>query len=136
MNTKIETGFNKIGRIRDLADLAKSLFPHNRRHQKVFLAIFIELKYADGQSLSSLNWIVDKYKISRRIFEIVRAKMRRLGIIDHISRFNRAHGYREAWMFSKRFNKSLMKLCDYFDSFRESQDYKQELKDRDLFKYL
>jgi len=105
MNTKIEVGFNKIGRIRDLADLARSLFPHNKRHQKVFLAIFIELKYADGQSLPSLNWIADKYKISQRVFEIVRAKMRRLGIIDHISRFILTSSYREAWMFSKRFNK-------------------------------
>jgi len=66
MNTKIELNHNKISRVRDLSDLAIILFPHNKQHQKVFLAIFIELKYADGQAISSLNRITEKYNISRR----------------------------------------------------------------------
>ena len=136
MNTKIEAGFNKIGRIRDLADLARSLFPHNKRHQKVFLAIFIELKYADNQYLPNLNWICDQYKISRRIFEIVRAKMRRLGLIDHVSRFNALYGYREGWTFSSRFKRSVLKLEKSIDIFKNNKFPKQEMKDRDLFNYI
>jgi len=136
MNTKIELNHNKITKIRDLADLAIILFPHNKRHQRVFLAIVVELKYAPGQSLGSLDWIAIDYCISRRVFEIVRAKMRRLGLIDHVSRFSRRSGYREAWMFSARISRSLVRLSELQQSFTEVGDARQERKDRDLFRYL
>jgi hypothetical protein len=136
MMTKIELSFNRIAKIQDLSDLAFLLFPHNKRHQKVFLAIFIELKYSEDGFLPSLNWIADKYKFSRRLLEIVRAKLRRLGIIDHVSRFSGSYGYREGWIFSSRFHKSLSKLSDAFVDFKSNTDPKQELKDRDSFRYL
>ena len=60
MNTKIELNHNKITRVRDLSDLAIILFPHNKRHQKVYLAIYIELKYAVDQSLPTLDWISER----------------------------------------------------------------------------
>jgi hypothetical protein len=68
--------------------------------------------------------------------ELVRAKMRRLGLIDHVSRFGQRHGYREGWVFSSRFAKSAMALSGLPDEFREVKDAKQEAKDRDLFRYL
>jgi len=136
MRTKIEFGFNKINRIADLVDLAELFFPHNKRHQKVFLAIFIELKYANNQFLPSLNWICDEHSISRRLLEIVRSKMRRLGLIDHVSRFNSKYGYREGWIFSTRFRKSISNLDKSIGLFKDNTDSKQEMKDRDLFKYL
>jgi hypothetical protein len=136
MNTKMELNHNKVGRIRDLADLGLVLFPHNKRHQRVFLAVFIELKYAPEQSLPSLDWIAVEYGISRRVFEIVRAKMRRLGLIDHVSRFSKRSGYREAWMFSTRFRRSLIRLSELQRSFVELGDAGQEQRDRDLFRYL
>ena len=134
--TKIEFGFNKISRIDDLADLAALFFPHNKRHQKVFLAIFIELKYADNQFLPNLNYTCDKYSISRRLLEIVRSKMRRLGLIDHVSRFNSKYGYREGWIFSTRFSKSISNFDKSIGLFKAKTDSKQEIKDRDSFKYL
>jgi len=134
--TKIEFGFNKINRIQSLDEFAELLFPNNRNHQKLFLAIFIELKYADDQFLKSLDWVADKYGCSRRVLEIVRAKMRRLGLIDHVSRFSGKHGYREGWVFSSRFAKSGMALSGLPDKFREIRDAKQEAKDRDLFRYF
>jgi len=136
MWTKIEFGFNKISRTEDLADLAELLFPHNKRHQKVFLAIFIELKYAENQFLPSLSWICDKYHLSCRLMEIVRSKMRRLGLIDHVSRFNVKYGYREGWVFSTRFRKSVSDLDKSIRLFKANTDSKQEIKDRDSFKYL
>ena len=52
--TKIEFNAKKIDRIQGLDELAAILFPGNRNHQKVFLAIFIEIKYSkDGSSLIS-----------------------------------------------------------------------------------
>jgi len=134
--TKIEFGFNKISRVESLDEFAELLFPNNRDHQKLFLAIFVELKYADGQFLKSLDWAADKHGCSRRVLEIVRAKMRRLGLIDHVSRFGQRRGYREGWVFSSRFAKSAMALSGLPDRFRKIRGAKQEAKDRDLFRYL
>ena len=136
MNTKIEFGFNKMNRIDDLADMASVLFPNNKRHQKAFLAIFIELKYTDNQFLSDLKWIGEKYKVSKRVFEIVRAKMRRLGLIDHVSRFNAKYGYREGWVFSSRFKRSVLKMEKHLVTFIKNACPKQETKDRVLFSYF
>ena len=106
-STKIDVNYNKISRIQYLDELARILFPGNRNHQKVFLAIFIELKYAQLNFISSLNILCEKYSISPRMLETVRSKMRRMGIIDHVSRFNKIYGYREGWVFSNRFLKVL-----------------------------
>lgn len=136
MNTKVELGYNRIARITDLAEFAMVLFPGNRSHQRVFLAIVVELKYADGQFLPALDWVSDKYGISRRVFELVRAKMRRVGLIDHVSRFNQRYGYREGWVFSKRFQRSLLQLGESWQEFSVVGDERKEQKDRDLFRYL
>ena len=134
--SKIEFGFNRIGRVESLDEFAELLFPNNRNHQKLFLAIFVELKYAEGQYLKSLEWVADRYGCSRRVLEIVRAKMRRLGLIDHVSRFGQRYGYRVGWVFSSRFAKSAIALSGLPDRFREVKDVKQEARDRDLFRYL
>jgi len=94
VNTKIEVSHNKIARIQGLDELAAILFPANRAHQKVFLAVFIELKYAEGEFLPSLKPLCTTYGFSPRTLETVRSRMRRMGIIDHVCRFNKAHGYR------------------------------------------
>lgn len=135
-NTKIELNHNKIARIHDLDELAKVLFPGNRNHQKIFLAIFIEQKYAHSEFLPSLTFLCDKYEFTPRVLETVRSKMRRMGIIDHVSRFNKAYGYREGWVFSNRFSRVLARLIKLFQGFRERKDAIQERKDRDLFMYL
>lgn len=135
-STKIELNYNKIARIQGLDELAKILFPGNRNHQKIFLAIFIELKYAPEQFLPSLAPLCDKYGFTPRMLETVRSKMRRIGIIDHVSRFNRAYGYREGWVFSNRFTKALTRLAELAQGYRNRKDDLQEQKDRDLFIYL
>ena len=134
--TKVEFSCNKIARIKDLDELAPLLFPGSRDQQKVFLAIFIELKYAKGQFMPYLNTLCRKYEFSPRILETVRSKMRRMGVIDHVSRFNKVHGYKEGWVFSSRFSHSLARLADLTRDFKERKDALQERKDRDLFRYL
>jgi len=135
-STKIDLNHNKIGRIHGLDELAGVLFPGNNNHQKIFLAIFIELKYAPQQFLASLTPLCDKYDFTPRMLETVRSKMRRMGIIDHISRFNKTHGYREGWVFSNRFSRTLTRLSELTQDFRTRKDALQERKDRDLFMYL
>jgi hypothetical protein len=134
--TKIEFSCNKIARIKDLDELAALLFPGSRDQQKVFLAIFIELKYSKGQFIPYLRPLCEKYDFTPRQLETVRSKMRRLGVIDHVSRFNKTHGYKEGWVFSSRFSHSLARLADLTNDFKERKDALQERKDRDLFRYL
>jgi hypothetical protein len=135
-NTKIELNHNQVSRVQGVDDFASIIFPNNKDHQKIFLAIFIELKYATDQFLPSLVFIGEKYHVSRRVLETVRSKMRRMGLIDHVSRFNKRYGYREGWIFSTRFRKACMRLADCPLVFRQRMEPNQERKDRDLFRYL
>lgn len=135
-STKIDLNHNKIGRIQALDELATVLFPGNKNHQKVFLAIFIELKYAPREFLPSLSPLCEKDGFTPRILETVRSKMCRMGIIDHVSLFNKAHGYREGWIFSNRFTRSLKRLSELEQGFRDRKGTLQERKDWDLFNYI
>ena len=134
VSTKIELNHNKIARIESLDELAVILFPGNKNHQTIFIAIFVELKWAEDQFLYALEPIADKYGYSRRILETVRAKMRRLGLIDHVSRFNKKYGYREGWVFSNKFSKAINRLAKLITTLKERKNAVQERKDRDLFK--
>lgn len=136
VSTKVELGFNKIARMRDLDELATVLFPGNRNHQRVFLAIFVELKWAEEQFLPKLEPIANQYGFSRRTLETVRAKMRRLGLIDHVSRFNKKHGCREGWVLSGRFEQSLGKLANLITAAKERRRGAQKEKDRRAWQFL
>ncbi len=111
-STKIELSFNKINRMSDLADLAELLFPGNRNQQHAFLVIWIALKWADNCMVPNLAVPAEKHGVSRRTLERVRAKMRRMGLIDHVSRFSAEWGYREGWALSGRFERALRTLAD------------------------
>lgn len=134
--TKIEFSCNKIARIQGLDELAALLFPGSREQQKVFLAIFIELKYSKDPFIASLSPLCEKYGFTPRILETVRSKARRLGIIDHCSRFSKTHGHRDGWVFSSRFSHSLARLAELIKEIKERKETSQERKDRDLFRYL
>ena len=135
-STKIELNHSKISRMEGLDDLARTLFPGNKNHQRTFLAMFVELKWAPDQFLPVLEPIADKHSISRRTLETVRAKMRRLGLIDHVSRFNQKHGYREGWVFSRRFANNVHRLAQRVEQLRTRTEPNQERKDRDMHRYL
>ena len=135
-STKIEFNFNKIARIQGLDELAKLFFPGNKNHQRIFLAIFIELKYAPENFLPALNHLCEKYDFTPRMLETVRSKMRRMGLIDHVSRFNKAYGYREGWIFSNRISSSLLRITDLIKNFRDRKNALQKQKDIDLFRYI
>ena len=59
-----------------------------------------------------------------------------MGVIDHVSRFNKAYGYREGWVFSSRFSRALRRLIELTKDFRDRKDALQEKKDRDVFVYV
>jgi hypothetical protein len=136
VSTKIDVGYNKLARVEGLDELARVLFPGNRNHQRIFLAVFVDLKWAEDQFLAALEPVADKHGLSRRSLETVRAKMRRLGLIDHVSRFNKRYGYREGWVFSSRFGKALRRLADLTESLRDRRGDAGERKDRDSLRYV
>ena len=134
---KVELGFNRIARLNGLDDLARVLFPGNRNHQRTFLAIFLELKYAGDGRLPSLSFITRKYQVSRRTLERVRARTRKLGLIDHVSRNSAKLGYREGWTLSTRFERSLQALQQKSRSHRHAgTSPRQKRKDLDALDYL
>ena len=134
--TKIEFNAKKIDRIHGLDELAALLFPGNRNQQKVFLAIFIEIKYSKELFIPYLQPLCGKYGFSPRMLETVRSKAVRLGLIEHVSRLNRKLGYRDGWVFSSRFSRSLARLSELLQDLKDRKDTLQERKDRDLFRYL
>ena len=125
-STRIEVSFNKIARLDDLADLAELLFPGNRNQQHAFLDVWLAIKWADHHMVSNLGKVVRQHGISKRTLERVRAKMRRMGLIDHVSRFGARYGYREGWVLSNRFERALQelacKVADLKDASKGSRD--------------
>lgn len=111
-NTKVELNANKIARINDASDFAELLFPGNRNQQHAFLVIWFTLKWAGPELVPNLKEPASRHGVSPRTLSRVRAKLRRLGLIDHVSQFNARHGYREGWMRSTRFEKSLTQLAE------------------------
>ncbi len=98
--------------MQDLADLADLLFPNNRNQQHAFIALWLAIKWSPHRMVPNLQAVATQHGISRRTLERVRAKMRRLGLFDHVSRFNKAYGCREGWVLSGRFERSLRELAD------------------------
>jgi len=105
--TKIEISPAMVRGISGLDDLARIFCPDNRNHQRAFLAIWLGIKYGEGQFLTSSADLTAKYGVSSRTVEIVRAKMKKLGLIKRVSHFNSAFGKRSGWVFSPRFRHSL-----------------------------
>lgn len=118
-STRIELSFNRVQRLQDAAELAELLLPGNRNQQYCFLAIWISLKWAGPALVPNLGDVAREHRISRRTLERVRAKLRRMGFIDHVSRFSAQYGYREGWTFSPRFANSLRQLADKVGTLQE-----------------
>ena len=113
--TKISFNYRK--EISDYTDLVAMLFPGNRNQQHAAACILFELKWADS-IVSNLSYIENKYSTSRRILQRARAKLSRLGLIEHVSSFNSRYGGQAGWKLSTRFEAALRRLADKCVSFR------------------
>ncbi len=125
-NTKIS--FNHRKDISDYSDLVEILFPGNRNQQHGAACIFFELKWANGM-VPNLAYIETKYSISRRILQRTRAKLSKLGLIEHVSYLNSRYGGQYGWKLSSRFETALKQLAAKCASFRET---KTSSKEKDL----
>ena len=124
--TKIN--FNHRKDISDYSDLVELLFPGNRNQQHAAACLFIELKWSH-RIVPNMAYLETKYDISCRILQRTRAKLSRLGLIEHISYLNNRFGGQHGWKLSTRFERALNQLAQKCAGFR---DTKTSSKEKDL----
>ena len=132
-HTKIDFQHRRIPQISDFAELIEMLVPGNRNQQHAAAAIFFELKWADG-IVPNLAYLESKYEISRRILERARAKLTRLGLIEHISYLNSRYGGQHGWKLSSRFETALRQLAEKCAMFKDTSTSSKE-KDALLLRF-
>ena len=87
------------------------LLPGNRNQQHAAACIFFELKWGDS-IVPNLGYLESKYDISRRVMQRTRAKLSRLGLIEHVGYLNNRYGGQHGWKLSSRFETALRQLAD------------------------
>jgi hypothetical protein len=123
--TKIAFNHRRISQISDYAELIEMLFPGNRNQQHATSCIFFELKWANGM-VPNCAYMEKKYGISRRILQRTRAKLSRLGLIEHVSYLNSRYGGQHGWKLSSRFEGALNQLAQKCAGFRNTRTSSKE----------
>ncbi|MFC1604324.1 hypothetical protein ACFL5F_04775 [Planctomycetota bacterium] len=126
--TKIDFHHRRISQISDFTELIEMLFPGNRNQQHAAACIFFELKWAD-HIVPNLAYVETKYGVTRRTLQRARAKLTRLGIIEHVSYLNSRYGGQHGWKFSSRFERALKQLTGKCSMLREKITGAQEKDD-------
>ena len=116
-STKIDFAHSKIRHLDDVTDILAMLFPGNRNQQHAAGRILLALKQA-GDIVNSLSSLERQYNISRRTLQRSRAKLARLGLIEHVSWMNSRYGGRHGWKLSSRMSTALRRLADTIDQWR------------------
>ncbi len=126
--TKINFQNRRIGQISDFTELIEMLFPGNRNQQHAAACIFFELKWGDG-IVPNLGYLESKYDISRRVLQRARAKLSRIGLIEHVSYLNSRYGGQHGWKLSSRFETALRQLAGRCSVLREKGTSSMEKDD-------
>ena len=121
--TKISFNYRKD--ISDYSDLVEMLFPGNRNQQHAAACILFELKWAEN-IVPNLVYIENKYSTSRRILQRARAKLSRLGLIEHVSHLNSRYGGQHGWKLSNRFEGALKRLAEKCALLRDKKTSSKE----------
>ena len=124
-HTKIS--FNHRKEISDYSDLVEMLFPGNRNQQHAAACILFELKWTN-LLISNMAKLEAQYGISRRILQRTRAKLSKLGLIEHVSYLNSRYDGQHGWKLSTRFERALNQLAQKCAGFR---DTKASLKEKE-----
>ena len=123
--TKIDFRYRRISQISDYTELMEMLFPGNRNQQHAAACIFFELKWANS-IVPNLAYIESKYGVSRRILQRARAKLTRLGLIEHVSYLNSRYGGQHGWKLSTRFERGMRELAGKCAGFRDTRTSSNE----------
>ena len=124
-STKIDFQHRRVSQISDFTELVEMLVPGNRNQQHAAACIFFELKWAN-HIVPNLAYIETKYGISRRILQRARAKLSRLGLIEHVSYLNSRYGGQHGWRLSGRFETALRQLAEKCVLFRDASTSSKE----------
>ena len=137
VRTKIEISPGTVRSLTGLDDLARVIFPDNRTHRRMFVLIWLAIKYADDQFVHSFDPLCAEHHISLRVLETVRAKMKKLGLLKRVSHFNPRHGDAGGWTFSARFAGGLNSLARTATALKmPARRPTDEQKDRDSVHYV
>ena len=128
-STKIEFRARRISQLADLADLVEILFPGNHNQQHAAARILMALKAAKDL-VPNLKHLEQKHMVSRRTLQRTRARLARLGLIEHISWMNVRYGGQQGWKLSGRMSTALRQLADKIDGWRN--DERPEREDKDM----
>jgi hypothetical protein len=123
--TKIDFHHRRISQISDFTELIEMLFSGNRNQQHAAACIFFELKWAKSM-VPNFAYLERKYDISRRILQRTRAKLSRLGVIEHVSYLNSRYGGQHGWKLSTRFERGLRLLAERYSRFRDMRSSSKE----------
>ena len=127
-STKIDFRYRRISQIGDVTDLVEMLFPSNRNQQHAAARILLALKAAKDLA-PNLKHLEEEHRISRRTLQRARAKLARLGLIEHVSWMNSRYGGQQGWKLSGRMSTALRQLADRIDEWRN--DDRPERADKD-----
>ena len=120
-STKMTFQHRRIREMDDVTDLVDVLFPGNRNQQHVAACILHELKWAQ-RIVPNLSKLEARYHISRRTLQRTRAKLAKLGLIEHVSSLNARYGGQQGWRLSGRFGAALRLLAEKVDHWRDDVD--------------
>ena len=134
-SSKIDFRHRRISQISDITDMVDMLFPSNRNQQHAAARILIALKAASAP-VPSLSFLEDKYNISRRTLQRTRAKLSRLGLIEHLTWMNTRYNGQQGWKPSSRMSTALRQLADKIDQWRKDDRSERILKDGQLVELL
>jgi len=132
--TKIDFHHRRISQLSDFTELIEMLLPGNRNQQHAAACIFFELKWADA-IVPNLGYMETKYNVSRRVLQRARAKLSRLGLIEHVSYLNSRYGGQHGWKLSSRFETALRQLAERCSMLRDKTMSSME-KDRVMLGFL
>ena len=130
-STKIDFRYRRVTRIDDLTDLVAILFPGNKNQQHAAARVLMALKHATG-TLPSLRFLELEHGISRRTLERTRAKLARLGLVEHVTWMNSRYGGQQGWKLSSRMTGALRQMAVKVDAWRTDDRPERREKDERL----
>ena len=93
------------------------LFPGNKNQQHATARILLALRAA-RQAIPTLADLESRFDISRRTLQRARAKLARLGLIEHLTWMNNRYGGQQGWKLSGRMSSALRLLAEKIEAWR------------------
>lgn len=119
-STKINFNHRQISRLSDFTELMEMLFPGSRNQRYAAACLFFALKW-DNSIVPNLGYLESEYGISRRVLQRARAKLSRIGIIEHVSHLNNRYDGQHGWRLSSRCETSLKQMAEKCTALRDKR---------------